>query len=1552
MTSCWDRDGHNSKMNLCCNTTPALKVLTTQRQIDHMVKNTNQEDLGGDDPVSNNSLDRLEKFSIRKYVFSVRAKDIKNSWPFSQKYVQTCLDNGRHPLLPPFESRNYILQEKFKSKENLASGIDIRKSNMVSDNSNKVKIEDSKDYKNGMYREGWVKKHKNHPRKKKMVPKKARNGQTSRRDAKESMVEALEYVNEVKEAKGDTIEEKFFPRKYNDKCQEIEKNLMISRETDAMCCVADTDLARSSELATGDHGSGKIACEAVYKQQKNEFESSDKHFNAKGGTEVRKKKRKKTVASEFKRVEDSKKEQAPEKNKDVGEKNDGFGNSISLPDALVPKVCPVCRTFSSTSNTALNAHIDRCLSVEANARKAGTKSAKPKVRTIKKRSLADICAVAPICTLEDLDQNTGEEDQLAIDVNQLPSDGTVWQEKTKWMRHRKKVQKAHADSKGKKLRILSDLKEHFQPEENQQTKFPKRRKKVASTTLVQCSQEAANVQDPVSSKKLRKKVHAASSAKHAQIEENVKEKPTCPSLGTTCEEKPFAFGNARIDTNRKKQMCLIQAAQEQESYNKNDKGLTDVQETTRSLLEELHDSSSKSALLPISEGQIIQTTVTGQTNNETWAVEMPESNCSPSAKVSESSDCDRKRRTSRFHPDNEMAQSVSRNELASASLTMEEKSRTDAHSQFQAPTKPSESFEGVNNQPCENLTEIQCHVNSSVDISCQDSQIIFTSHEASVAGEPGNGASVVGHDTVDVPTGTPARITGVSFQDLSNEDKNDPALCEENEGKSSLLIFHENSNPSKAMEETVAPQKNLGPNSVGTNDVAKEREKCMSLQKQVLKENVAAQNDISSLHSATDASAILSPSNRQFISFGRDPVLLNSLNSTTNICASSCSTYLYDGLIVEQSKSHGTRITSISENVNSNNTWIAAETEHSNPRCMQERPQEPAQKFTNTSCGVFGDGICSSSSTFSKGLPLTSLGNLLQKPSFQSKDSQYLNQQPSFGNMKLTSVTVPQVVSASTLAKQLGEGKTADEILHGCFMIEQSLSACNSKTKSNQAGQNLVHNISTNPLEKHVGSKQNLNNSSFGISNGNYMGNQVVGVAPYAYTIQQRCSSNGKNFPSASLGSSGAAYSSGLVNNQGLDNINCFSEPSMFGNPTVRLMGKNLTVANTDGGQSKQPDTNPNSVEEFRNASYLRLLGFASEENLLQDGNNQLGRSMESSINFDQDMFHTFEGVRSQESRLLWNRNGCNQKPTSAVGNFSEWLQNMAVSTYQSSVEATLTTAGPLWSQPGLTNSNLKFPSPHVSTASVENRTSNRPPGVISQAQRQSSSAVHSQSDHAVIVIDDSPDVDAVPNLSGLEPTSFNGRPNKFQEDNSVGGISNYDSICRSGKAWPQVSGTPSLFSSCKESTIARGSNLQRAKEVRAELRRLGITNPGNYGQPSLSIYPQSEPEVIVIDDTPDEEAVSILPLLEPTSFNARQFQEANYNSMLRSGNTWAPCVPTHFSACKESTLSCGLNHQRAKEVQAELRRLGITNPVIGQSSNSFLKPMRGGWANDLNNVL
>ncbi|KAH9330177.1 hypothetical protein KI387_002285, partial [Taxus chinensis] len=59
------------------------------------------------------------------------------------------------------------------------------------------------------------------------------------------------------------------------------------------------------------------------------------------------------------------------------------------------KVCPVCKTFTSTTITAVNAHIDDCLAQASDIQKKQGKMNRQKSRTQKKRSIVDICAAAP-----------------------------------------------------------------------------------------------------------------------------------------------------------------------------------------------------------------------------------------------------------------------------------------------------------------------------------------------------------------------------------------------------------------------------------------------------------------------------------------------------------------------------------------------------------------------------------------------------------------------------------------------------------------------------------------------------------------------------------------------------------------------------------------------------------------------------------------------------------------------------------------------------------------------------------------------------------------------------------------------------------------------------------------------------------------------------------------------------------------------------------------------------------------------------------------------------
>lgn len=97
------------------------------------------------------------------------------------------------------------------------------------------------------------------------------------------------------------------------------------------------------------------------------------------------------------------------------------------------KVCPVCKTFASSSNTTLNAHIDRCLSEDTAAASSavdrqvsigGGIVSKPIGRRrlnppCKKRSMVEIYASSSCCTLEDLDRRNGTT--WALDLGSVPA---------------------------------------------------------------------------------------------------------------------------------------------------------------------------------------------------------------------------------------------------------------------------------------------------------------------------------------------------------------------------------------------------------------------------------------------------------------------------------------------------------------------------------------------------------------------------------------------------------------------------------------------------------------------------------------------------------------------------------------------------------------------------------------------------------------------------------------------------------------------------------------------------------------------------------------------------------------------------------------------------------------------------------------------------------------------------------------------------------------------------------------------------------------------------
>ncbi|KAJ7550242.1 hypothetical protein O6H91_07G090000 [Diphasiastrum complanatum] len=88
-------------------------------------------------------------------------------------------------------------------------------------------------------------------------------------------------------------------------------------------------------------------------------------------------------------------ENSPDQIDDIesGKRGAEFGSGALISDSLTPKVCPVCLKFASTSNTALNAHIDRCLTVGSPLLGDPVRLQKYKPKQ-KIRSIADICAKA------------------------------------------------------------------------------------------------------------------------------------------------------------------------------------------------------------------------------------------------------------------------------------------------------------------------------------------------------------------------------------------------------------------------------------------------------------------------------------------------------------------------------------------------------------------------------------------------------------------------------------------------------------------------------------------------------------------------------------------------------------------------------------------------------------------------------------------------------------------------------------------------------------------------------------------------------------------------------------------------------------------------------------------------------------------------------------------------------------------------------------------------------------------------------------------------------
>ncbi|KAG8386570.1 hypothetical protein BUALT_Bualt03G0162100 [Buddleja alternifolia] len=84
-------------------------------------------------------------------------------------------------------------------------------------------------------------------------------------------------------------------------------------------------------------------------------------------------------------------------------------NACVISETMASKVCPVCKTFSSSSNTTLNAHIDQCLYGDSTVKRTtNSKESKHRINKPRKtRLMVDIYETALHSTLDDLDRRNG-----------------------------------------------------------------------------------------------------------------------------------------------------------------------------------------------------------------------------------------------------------------------------------------------------------------------------------------------------------------------------------------------------------------------------------------------------------------------------------------------------------------------------------------------------------------------------------------------------------------------------------------------------------------------------------------------------------------------------------------------------------------------------------------------------------------------------------------------------------------------------------------------------------------------------------------------------------------------------------------------------------------------------------------------------------------------------------------------------------------------------------------------------------------------------------------
>lgn len=315
----------------------------------------------------------LPKFSIRDYVFNTRGKDIKKSWPFSQKNLQVCLKHGAKDVLPPFQSLDSVRNPSVAER-----------------------VVDSLRYSDVKYPE------------------------LSDGNIRERPAVNIENINS-----SECEEDKEFPSTTTSQsCSDINSVPPIGNscsEPEARYLPASPSekpefAVRECKKAESNSQSPAKKCRLILKLNN---------------------------IAEPKSAEDS------------------AANTPVVSETMTSKVCPVCKTFSSSSNTTLNAHIDQCLSGESVKWTTNPKVIKHRIKPRKTRLMADIYETALHSTLEDLDRRNGTHWASNMGLHSQDLEACAEEGKKTYssvnIEDINQEGAVYIDSSGTKLRILSKL---------------------------------------------------------------------------------------------------------------------------------------------------------------------------------------------------------------------------------------------------------------------------------------------------------------------------------------------------------------------------------------------------------------------------------------------------------------------------------------------------------------------------------------------------------------------------------------------------------------------------------------------------------------------------------------------------------------------------------------------------------------------------------------------------------------------------------------------------------------------------------------------------------------------------------------------------------------------------------------------------------------------------------------------------------------------------------------------------------------------------------------